>query len=259
MKIPIYQLDAFTSKTFGGNPAAVCPLPAWIDDAKMQAIAAENNLAETAFFVKRDGEYDIRWFTPVHEIDLCGHATLASAYVIFNRLEAGRERVSFGSRSGPLHVTAGDGRLTLDFPSLPPKPCAPPAHIAEALGAAPQATLEATALLAVFASASDVRALKPDFRLVAAAHRHGIIVTGPGDDVDFVSRFFVPNYGVDEDPATGSAHCTLTPYWAERLGKTKLRGRQVSGRVGEFWCELRGDRVLIAGNVAPYLEGSIEV
>lgn len=259
MKIPLYQVDAFTSTTFGGNPAAVCPLPAWIDDAKMQAIAAENNLAETAFFAPRGRDYDIRWFTPAHEIDLCGHATLASAYVIFNRLEPGRDRVSFGSKSGPLRVTASDGRLTLDFPSLPPRPCAPPAGLAQALGAVPDATLEAAALLAVFASERDVRALEPDFRLVAAAHHHGVIVTGPGTDADFVSRFFVPNYGIDEDPATGSAHCTLTPYWAQRLGKTALRARQVSARGGEFWCELAGDRVLISGQVAPYLEGTIEV
>lgn len=259
MKLPLYQVDAFTSKTFGGNPAAVCPLPTWIADATMQAIAAENNLAETAFFVPRDRDYEIRWFTPLHEIDLCGHATLGSAYVIFKHLEPGRDRVTFGSKSGPLHVTAHDGRLTLDFPSLPPKPCPPTAKIAEALGARPEATLEATALLVVFGSERDVRAIKPDFSLVASAHHHGIIVTAPGDEVDFVSRFFVPNYGVDEDPATGSAHCTLTPYWAQRLGKTKLRARQLSSRVGEFWCELRGDRVLITGDVAPYLEGSIEV
>jgi PhzF family phenazine biosynthesis protein len=259
VKLPIYQLDAFSSATFGGNPAAVCPLPSWVDDATMQSIAAENNLAETAFFVRKGDDYDIRWFTPAHEIDLCGHATLASAYVIFNRLEPGRDRVSFGSKSGPLRVFADGGRLTLDFPALPAKPVEPPAGIDRALGAMPEATLEATALLAVFASEREIRALAPDFALVASAHHHGIIVTAPGDDVDFVSRFFVPNYGVDEDPATGSAHCTLTPYWAGRLGKTKLRGRQVSRRVGDFWCELRGDRVMIAGHVAPYLEGSIDV
>src|SRR5215469_13338689 len=246
VKIPIYQLDAFSSRTFGGNPAAVCPLPAWLDESKMQAIAAENNLAETAFFVPSGDEYDIRWFTPLHEVDLCGHATLASAYIVFNRLRPGRDRVSFGSKSGPLRVLADDGRLTLDFPSLPARPVDPPARLAEALGAAPEATLEAKALLAVYPSERDVRALTPDFSLVSGLHHHGILVTAPGDDVDFVSRFFAPNYGIAEDPATGSTHCTLTPYWAQRLGKTKLRGRQLSSRVGEFWCELKGDRVLIA-------------
>ncbi|HYK54450.1 MAG TPA: PhzF family phenazine biosynthesis protein [Candidatus Eremiobacteraceae bacterium] len=259
LKIPIYQLDAFSSRTFGGNPAAVCPLSAWLDDSKMQAIAAENNLAETAFFVPAGDEYDIRWFTPLHEIDLCGHATLASAYVVFNHLRPGRDRVSFGSKSGPLRVLADDGRLTLDFPALPAKPVAAPARLAEALGSAPVATLEAKALVAVYPSERDVRSLSPNFDLVSKVHHHGIVVTAPGDDVDFVSRFFVPNYGIAEDPATGSTHCTLTPYWAERLGKTKLRGRQLSARGGEFWCELEGDRVLISGHVSPYLQGSIDV
>jgi len=258
-KLPIYQLDAFTSTTFGGNPAAVCPLPTWLDESKMQAIAAENNVAETAFFVPAGDEYDIRWFTPLHEIGLCGHATLASAYVIFNHLRPGRDRVSFGSKSGPLRVSAVEGRLTLDFPSLPAKPVAPPARIAEALGAAPEATFEATALLAVYPTERDVRSLSPDFALVGEIHPHGIVVTAPGDDVDFVSRFFVPNYGIAEDPATGSTHCTLAPYWAERLGKTKLRARQVSARGGDFWCEVSGDRVFISGHVAPYLEGHIDV
>lgn len=259
MKIPIYQLDAFSSRTFGGNPAAVCPLSAWLDESKMQAIAAENNLAETAFFVPAGDDYDIRWFTPLHEIDLCGHATLASAYVVFNQLRPGRDRVSFGSKSGPLRVLADDGRLTLDFPALAAKPVSPPAGLAEALGAAPEATFEATALMAIYPSERAIRSLAPDFGRVSKVHHHGIVVTAPGDDVDFVSRFFVPNYGIAEDPATGSTHCTLTPYWAERLGRTKLRGRQLSARGGEFWCELKEDRVLISGHVAPYLQGSIEV
>ena len=259
MKIPLYQLDAFSSRTFGGNPAAVCPLSAWIDDSKMQAIAAENNLAETAFFVPAGDDYDIRWFTPLHEIDLCGHATLASAYVVFNHLKPGFKSVSFGSKSGPLRVLADDGRLTLDFPALPATPVSPPERLAEALGAKPEATFEATALLAVYPSERDVRSLAPDFGLVSKVHHHGVVVTAPGDDVDFVSRFFVPNYGIAEDPATGSTHCTLTPYWAERLGKTMLRGRQLSARGGEFWCELNGDRVLISGHVSPYLVGSIDV
>jgi len=259
MKSPIYQVDAFTSRAFGGNPAAVCPLTSWLEDAKLQAIAAENNLAETAFFVPTGDGFDIRWFTPAHEVDLCGHATLASAYVVFNHLRPGSDSVSFASKSGPLCVFADDGRLTLDFPALPAKPVAPPAGIDEALGATPVATLEASALLAVFDKESDVRALAPDSPRVAAIHHHGVIVTAPGDDVDFVSRFFAPNYGLPEDPVTGSAHCTLAPYWADRLDKRTLRARQVSARGGELWCEVKGDRVLISGNVAPYLEGTIDV
>jgi len=259
VKIPIYQVDAFTRATFGGNPASVCPLPAWIDEATMQAIAAENNIAETAFIVPRGDGFDIRWFTPAHEVDLCGHATLASAYVVFERLRPGTGRVAFGSKSGELRVSADDGLLTLDFPALPPQPRTPPAGLDKALGKMPEATLEASALLCVYASERDVRSLEPDSAAVAAIHHHGVIVTAPGDDVDFVSRFFAPNFGLPEDPVTGSAHCTLTPYWSERLGKTKLRARQVSKRSGDLWCEIAGDRVLISGHVAPYLEGAIEV
>ena len=259
MKLPMYQVDAFTSTTFGGNPAAVCPLPAWLDDAKMQSIAAENNVAETAFIVPSGDDYDIRWFTPANEVALCGHATLASAYIVFKHLHPGRDRVSFASKSGPLRVSGSDGRLTLDFPALPAKPVTPPAEIEKALGKMPDAVLEASALVAVYPSERDVRALRPDSPRVAALHHHGVIVTAPGDEVDFVSRFFAPNNGLPEDPVTGSAHSTLTPYWAERLGKTKLRARQVSARGGELWCELKGDRVSISGHVAPYLEGTIDV
>src|SRR5215472_369619 len=176
LKIPIYQLDAFSSRTFGGNPAAVCPLSAWLDDSKMQAIAAENNLAETAFFVPAGDDYDIRWFTPLHEVDLCGHATLASAHVVFNHLQPGRDRVSFGSKSGPLRVFADDGKLTLDFPALPARPVTVPAGLTQALGAEPEATFEAAALLAVYPNERDVRALSPDFALVRKTHHHGILV-----------------------------------------------------------------------------------
>ena len=259
MKIPIYQVDAFTSTTFGGNPAAVCPLSAWLDDPKMQSIAAENNVAETAFIVPSGDDFDIRWFTPASEVDLCGHATLASAYVVFKHVRPGRDRVSFRSKGGPLLVSGSDGLLTLDFPALPAKPVATPPGIDVALGKMPEVVLEASALVAVYPSEREVRELKPDSPRVAAIHHHGVIVTAPGDTVDFVSRFFAPNYGLPEDPVTGSAHCTLTPYWAKRLGKTKLSARQVSARGGELWCELKGDRVLISGHVAPYLEGSIDV
>ena len=260
MKIPIYQVDAFSAKTFGGNPAAVCPLPAWLDDATMQAVAAENNLAETAYVVPAGNDgYDIRWFTPTSEVDLCGHATLASAYVIFRHLRPGSDRVTFGSRSGPLHVSTQDGRIVLDFPALPAAACSAPDGLADALGAAPQRTLHAKTLLAVFDDEETVRSLRPDSAALAFVDPHGVIVTAPGKDVDFVSRFFAPNLGVPEDPVTGSAHCTLTPYWSERLGIRSLRARQVSPRGGELWCEMAGNRVLIGGYAAPYLEGTIDV
>jgi predicted PhzF superfamily epimerase YddE/YHI9 len=259
MKLPIYQVDAFTSKAFGGNPAAVCPLTAWLDDALMQSIAAENNLAETAFFVPNGDGYHIRWFTPEVEIDLCGHATVASAYVIFERLTPGLDRVTFASKSGPLHVFKDRGRIALDFPSNPPIPCDPPPGLAEALGKAPGGTLRADAYFCVYETEADVRALAPDMAGLNRLDRNAVIVTAPGTDVDFVSRFFAPKLGVPEDPVTGSAHCKLVPYWAQRLGKNTLRARQVSARGGELWCEARGERAIIAGSAAPYLEGTIEI
>lgn len=258
MKLPIYQVDAFASEVFRGNPAAVVPLERWIEPERMQAIAAENNLAETAFFVRGESPA-IRWFTPMVEIDLCGHATLASAFTLFERLEPGRTRVTFDSRSGPLTVTADAGRLTLDFPARPPAPVAAPAALDAALGARPAEVLAARDLVAVFESEAEVRALKPDFAKVLALGVHAVIVTAPGNDVDFVSRFFAPAVGVNEDPVTGSSHCTLTPYWAKRLGKRSLRARQVSERGGELWVEERSDRVTISGHAVMYLEGTITV
>lgn len=267
MRVPIYQVDAFTRETFGGNPAAVCPLERWLDDRVLQAIAAENNLSETAFFVaaaavgagEAAADYDIRWFTPVAEIDLAGHPTLATAFVIFRWLDPARTRVTFRSKSGPLVVTRDGERLAMDFPSRPPAPCEPPAGLAGALGAAPLATLLSRDLLAVFASERDVRALQPDFARLKALGLHGVCVTAPGGDCDFVSRFFAPALGVNEDPVTGSTHCMLVPYWAGRLGRRRLHARQVSARGGELFCEDLGERVLIAGHAAPYLEGVIEV
>jgi PhzF family phenazine biosynthesis protein len=259
MQIPLYFIDAFSAKPFGGNPAAVCPLPSWIDDRLMQSIAAENNLAETAFFAPSSAGYDIRWFTPTDEVDLCGHATLASAHVIFEHLAKGLQSVTFGSKSGPLRVDRQAGLLVLDFPALVPAPRAPMPELAEALGATPVETLEAKSLLAVFATERDVLSLKPDFDAMRTLDTFGVIVTAPGEKVDFVSRFFAPRVGVPEDPATGSAHCTLTPYWAARLGKNALHARQVSKRGGELFCELAGNRVKIGGHVAPYLAGSIDV
>ncbi|MDQ2817910.1 MAG: PhzF family phenazine biosynthesis protein [Candidatus Eremiobacteraeota bacterium] len=260
MNIPIYQVDAFTDKAFGGNPAAVCPLEAWIDEGLMQAIAAENNLAETAFFVPSNGGFKIRWFTPTAEVDLCGHATLASASVIFEKLAHSGDKVSFESRSGPLRVTRrSDGLLALEFPSLPGAPCSPPQGFVEALGAVPVEILKAVKYMAVFASEDEVRAIAPNMDKVARFDAEGVIVTSAGTDVDFVSRFFAPKLGIPEDPVTGSAHCTLIPYWAQRLGKTVLRARQVSRRGGELWCELLADGVIIAGRAADYMEGTIRL
>ncbi|MFQ5775214.1 MAG: PhzF family phenazine biosynthesis protein [Kiloniellaceae bacterium] len=259
MEVPIYQVDAFASKVFAGNPAAVCPLESWLPDEVMQAIAAENNLSETAFFVSRGEDFDLRWFTPAKEVDLCGHATLGAAYVIATYLEPGREAVRFHSRSGPLTVAREGDFYTLDFPSLPAERAADGAEAAAALGAAPLEVWTSMDLMAVFAGEAEVRALAPDMGKLAALETRGVIVTAPGADCDFVSRFFAPRAGIPEDPVTGSAHCILTPYWARRLGRAKLAARQVSRRGGELVVEDRGERVLISGRVAPYLEGRIRV
>src|SRR5438552_7744226 len=257
-EIPLYQIDAFTSRPFAGNPAAVCPLQGWLPDPLMQAIAAENNLSETAFFVPsaRAGAgatltaraYDLRWFTPTTEIDLCGHATLASAFVVMTELEPACAQVAFETKSGVLTITRAGDLLEMDFPSRPALPAtqASPA-LAAALGVTPAGELVGKSLVGLFDDAATVRALRPDMAALAALETHGVIVTAPGtgadQDVDFVSRFFAPRQGVPEDPVTGSAHCTLTPYWAARLGRAQLRARQVSRRGGDLTCVLRGDRV----------------
>jgi PhzF family phenazine biosynthesis protein len=260
MKLRLFQIDAFARRIFSGNPAAVVPLERWLDDATLQAIATENNLSETAFLVGSRGEYHIRWMTPAAEVDLCGHATLASAWVVFHALEPGRTEVTFRSQSGPLRVAAEGDRLALDFPSRPPEPTAVAASaLGEALGREPVAVLESRDLMAVYDREGDVRALLPDMARVAAFDCTGVIATAPGTDCDFVSRFFAPAVGIPEDPVTGSAHCTLVPYWSKRLGRASLFARQVSARGGELWCEDRGERVRIAGHAAPYLEGTIEV
>jgi PhzF family phenazine biosynthesis protein len=260
MKLRLYQVDAFTGRVFAGNPAAVVPLDRWLPDETMQAIAAENNLSETAFFIGEKGYFHIRWMTPTDEVDLCGHATLASAWVVFNEIEKGRTEVHFRSQSGPLKVTAAGDTLALDFPSRPPEPAdGSITALADALGARPHSVLASRDYLAVFGSEDEVRALEPDVAKVAALDRMAVIATAPGRDCDFVSRFFVPSMGIPEDPVTGSAHCTLVPYWAKRLGKTSLFARQVSLRGGELWCEDRGERVAIAGRCVKYLEGTIEV
>ena len=264
LEIPLFQVDAFTDRPFAGNPAAVCPLRAWLPERSMQAIAAENNLSETAFFVPEGDGFRLRWFTPTVEIDLCGHATLASAHVIMAVLEPGRTRVEFTTRSGKLIVDRAGDVLTMDFPALPPTPTDGSSRaLAAALGATPTAVLATRSLVAVFDDAESVRRLRPDLTAVAALGCRGVIVTAPGSgvdgDVDFVSRFFAPAQGVNEDPVTGSAHCTLTPYWAARLGKPKLRARQVSARGGEITCTSRGDRVDLAGRAVLVIEGVLRL
>jgi PhzF family phenazine biosynthesis protein len=260
MKLRLFQIDAFASRVFAGNPAAVVPLAGWLDDATLQAIATENNLSETAFLFGGGGDYEIRWMTPAAEVDLCGHATLASAWLVFNELEPGRTEVVFQSKSGPLRVAAKGDRLALDFPSRPPEPAdAQLGRLGEALGRAPAAALAARDLMAVFEREEDVQALAPDMKKVAAFDCTGVIATAAGSDCDFVSRFFAPTFGIPEDPVTGSAHCTLVPYWAKRLGKTSLTARQISPRGGELFCEDRGDRVEIAGHAVLYLDGMIDV
>ncbi len=260
MNVPIYQVDAFTGKLFAGNPAAVCPLSEWLPDATLQSIAAENNLAETAFYIRKNGGFHIRWFTPGVEVDLCGHATLAAAHVIMEiRKEAKQGRVSFESKSGELVVTREADLYALDFPARPPSETKFDDNLFEALGAKPKQVLGARDYLCIFDTEAEVRAVKPSMEKLAAIDRFATIVTAPGTDCDFVSRFFAPAKGVPEDPVTGSAHCTLIPYWAERLGKTKLFARQISQRGGELWCEHRGARVTIAGRAVKYLEGTIVV
>jgi PhzF family phenazine biosynthesis protein len=262
MKIPLYQLDAFASKPFTGNPAAVCPLEEWPDDATLQAVAAENNLAETAFYVPEDEGFHLRWFTPAIEVELCGHATLASAWVIFNCFDWPLDSIDFRSRSGTLTVARDGERLALDFPSRPASPADGVDAVATALGARPMELLQAANgnALAVFDSEKAVRALAPDFRKVSLLDPFGVIATGPGGNgTDFVSRYFVPKAGIDEDPVTGSAHCTLVPYWSTHLAKKKLFARQVSKRGGELWCEDRGSRTIIAGDCVPVIEGTITI
>jgi len=259
MRIPIYQIDAFTDRLFGGNPAAVCPLESWLPDATMQAIAAENNLSETAFFVPAGDGFELRWFTPAKEVDLCGHATLATGHLVLCHLEPGRERVAFATRSGRLEVSRDGELLALDFPAYPPQKVDAPAGLFDALGHDAEAVLRGNYLMVVYRDEHAVRALKPDFSAMLRAGLDEAIVTARGRECDFVSRFFAPGYGIPEDPVTGSAHCALVPYWADRLGKTRLKARQVSRRGGELLCELRGDRVTIAGRAVLYLEGTIEL
>jgi PhzF family phenazine biosynthesis protein len=265
MSLRIYQVDAFTDIVFGGNPAAVMPLDTWLPDRVLQDLAAENNLAETAFFVPEGQEgYRLRWFTPTTEVDLCGHATLASAFVIMTILRPGTERVEFTTQvAGTLAVTRSGDLYTLDFPSRPAEPAFPDldpvkADITAALGGVPPADVLVTPrdYMVVYDDATSVAGLDPDFAALGRLDR-AVLVTAPGSDSDFVSRFFAPGHGIPEDPVTGSTHCTLTPYWAERLAKTELSARQLSARGGQLKLRLAGDRVLISGTAVLYLEGTV--
>ena len=293
MKIPMYQVDAFTDKIFGGNSAAVCPLESWLPAATMQAIAAENNLAETAYFVRDKDRFEIRWFTPAIEVDLCGHATLASAHVIFHHQGYDGAQIRFMSKSGELNAsrdepsarhspvacihgrvrrkwTPGqspgprpplikDGLIHLDFPAHVPVPSGTPDALVKGLGKKPGEVFKGRDYLAVFDREADVVSIEPDFAELAKLDCLGIIATAKGETCDFVSRFFAPRAGVPEDPVTGSAHTLLIPFWAKRLGKTFLRAVQVSKRRGELFCEYLGGRVLIGGRAVTFFQGTIEI
>ena len=261
MKFPFFWVDAFTSRVFTGNPAGVVPLTQWPADALMQRIAFEHGLAETAFFVRTGADrFHLRWFTPAVEVELCGHATLATAFTLFNQLGQAGDVITFDSRSGPLTVTRRGDLLELDFPSSRASPVPPSEALTKALGRAPLLFLQSKVRwLCVYTTAAEVSALQPNHALLEKIVPGRITVTAPGDDCDFVSRSFVPDAGIPEDPVTGSAHCTLVPYWAGRLGKPKLHARQFSARGGELWCELAGDRVKIAGHAVLYMKGEIVV
>ena len=265
--LPIYQVDAFANQVFGGNPAAVMPLEEWLPDDTMQKLALENHLSETAFLVplpeEADEDFHIRWFTPGTEVPLCGHATLASAWVLFNKLDWKKGQIRFQSKSGPLGVKqTDDGWLELDFPNLASEERPTPSQILEALEGAPTTSLfvpNDTNYLVVLKDETAVKAAQPDIRKLKELGNQGVIITAAGEDCDFVSRYFAPGAGIDEDPVTGSIHSALVPYWAERLGKDHLLAHQVSARGGVLRCELKGDRVAIAGQAAFYMEGSVQL
>ncbi|MEM6379570.1 MAG: PhzF family phenazine biosynthesis protein [Bacteroidota bacterium] len=260
MQLDIYQIDAFTNQVFGGNPAAVCPLDDWIDPSIMLSIAAENNLAETAFFVKKQDSYEIRWFMPHDEIDLCGHATLASAYVIFNHLEPELNSINFSSQSGILKAQkTEDGSIRLDFPSRPPKPIEIPPAIFSAFNHKPIEALASRDLILLFESEEAIKTLEYDLSFLKALPYLCIVPTAKGEEVDFVSRVFDANADMPEDPVTGSAHASLIPYWSKKLHKQHLIAKQLSARAGDLICDLVGDRVHIAGNAVLYLKGKIYI
>jgi len=259
MKLPIYQIDAFADKPFEGNPAAVVPLDAWLSEETMQAIAEENNLAETAFFVPAGDGFHIRWFTPRKEVALCGHATLASAFVLFELLGYEQDSIQFDSQSGPLAVTKSGDLLTLNFPANLPVKCETPEELIKGLGSVPLECYRNDDYVAVFEDEQTVLSIEPEHRYLEQLDLRGVIVTAPSVAQDFVARFFAPKFGIPEDPVTGSAYTQLCPYWSERMGKTEFSARQVSSRGGSLVCELKGDRVFISGGAIKYLEGTIEV
>jgi len=259
MRLNIYQIDAFAEKQFEGNPAAVVPLDGWLPDAVMQAIAKENNLSETVFFVPSESGYHIRWFTPVKEVELCGHATLASAYVLFNIMGCKDEVLSFESLSGVLHVSKTDNLLTLNFPVKHPVACSTPASLTTGLGKAPLECLKHDDYVAVFENEEDVLSITPNLEALSRLDLRAVIATAPSSEFDFIARVFAPKYGIPEDPVTGSAYSQLMPYWSGNLGKLKLQAKQVSSRGGRLLCELKGDRVLISGSAVTYMTGSIEI
>lgn len=260
-KIPIYQVDAFTDALFGGNPAAICPLTEWLPAPLMQKIAAENNMAETAFFIPQGKDFELRWFTPEAEVDLCGHATLATAHVLYDVLNYAEDTIHFHTlKAGTLTVHRNLDLYTLDFPSRIPEPCDIPAGLIEAMGGIkPLEVLRSRDYFLVYESEADLLSLKPDFNALKNIESLGFIATSAGKHSDFVSRFFAPSAGINEDPVTGSAHCNLIPYWAKALGKHQLHAFQVSARLGELWCELKGDRVLMSGKAVTYLKGEIYI
>ncbi len=259
MNIAIYQIDAFTDTRFGGNPAAVCPLKNWLSDDLMQKIAAENNLSETAFFVAKDDYYELRWFTPKTEVNLCGHATLASAYVIFNFIDTSIDQITFTSKSGNLMVTREGQFIILDFPAETLLSKEDANSFTQVLNIKPQEVWKGIDYLAVLENEDQVRQLLPNFVLIEKLDARGLVVTAQGNKADFVSRWFGPQVGVWEDPVTGSAHCMLAPYWAKRLNRTKLYAEQLSERLGKINCEVKADRVLLMGQAVPYMKGEIFV
>ncbi len=259
MKISIFQVDAFTDCIFGGNPAAVCPLDKWLDETVMQQIAKENNLSETAFFVKNNDAYQLRWFTPEIEVDLCGHATLATAHVLFEHLGYKKSEIQFQTKSGLLKVKKEEGRLMMDFPTDDMPKVDPPAVLFQALGIRSDHVFFTDDYMVVLDSEEEVKRLDPDFRILSEVNARGIIVTAPGNEVDFVSRFFAPGAGINEDPVTGSAHTKLTPYWSKRLGKDVLEARQISKRVGNLTCRNKGERTQILGKAITFMKGEINI
>ncbi|WP_050182085.1 PhzF family phenazine biosynthesis protein [Domibacillus robiginosus] len=259
MRIPIYQIDAFTNEQFKGNPAAVCPLNKWIKDDVMQKIAAENNLSETAFFVKKDKGYELRWFTPKGEIDLCGHATLASAFVICTYLDQKVKDIAFYTKSGLLEVSRDNGLFTLSFPSREGEKCNAPEALIKGLGKVPVEVYKSRDYMAVFDTEQDILNLELNMDELKKLDAFGVIVTAKGKEADFVSRFFAPKAGIDEDPVTGSAHCTLIPYWKNKLNKCKFTAWQLSERGGKLYCADSGETVKMSGEAVSYLEGYITI